>query len=109
MLKDPITVLVHTTVGGPNGKLLPNQVYELDDSPYVRLLIKSETVSLIDPPSLDPDFLERAGYELCEGYTYNTEEVGIEVQKQSKRIVKIPKKENLNEISYEEGNSELSI
>lgn len=69
MLKDPITIFVHSTVGGPNGKLLPDRVYELDDSPYVRLLIKSGTVSLIDPPSLDPDFLERAGYELCEGYS----------------------------------------
>lgn len=73
MLKHPITVIVHTTVGGPDGnKLIPGQVYELDDSEYVRLLIKSATVSLVDPPSLDPEFLEKNGYELCEGYSYDS-------------------------------------
>lgn len=115
MLKDPITILVHTTVGGPNGyKLIPNEVYEFEDSPYVRLLIKSGTVSLIDPPSLEPDYLEKAGYELREGYSYHEQEepeIPVEEKgatKQSKKIVKVPK-ENSNEISYEDGNAELPI
>lgn len=74
MLKEPITVIAHTTVGGPDGeKLLAGKVYELQDSPYVRVLIQSKTVSLVDPPSLDPKFLEKAGYELCEGYSYDEE------------------------------------
>lgn len=61
MLK--ITLLVQAAVGGPNGKLKPGQIVVLDDSEYVRVLLKSGTVSLIDPPSLDPDFLKEAGYE----------------------------------------------
>lgn len=71
MLKQKITVLCHSNVGGPNGRLFANHVYELDDCEYVRTLIKSENVSLIDPPSLDPAYLEGAGYELCDGYVYS--------------------------------------
>lgn len=71
MLTQLITILCHSNVGGPNGKLFTNNIYELEDSEYVRTLIKSGTVSLIDPPSLDPVFLERAGYPLCEGYSYS--------------------------------------
>jgi hypothetical protein len=71
MLTQLITVLCHSNVGGPNGKLFANNLYELQDSEYVRTLIKSGTVSLVDPPSLDPVFLERAGYPLCEGYSYS--------------------------------------
>lgn len=71
MLTQLITVLCHSNVGGPNGKLFANNLYELQDSEYVRTLIKSGTVSLVDPPSLDPGFLEQAGYPLCEGYSYS--------------------------------------
>lgn len=70
MLKTPITVVCHANVAGPNGRLFANNVYVLDDSEYVRTLIKSENVSLVDPPSLDATYLERAGFELCDGYTY---------------------------------------
>jgi len=84
MLKENITVLVQTTVAGPKGhKLRPGKVVELEDSPYTRLLIKSGTVSLIDPPSLDPEFLEKAGYELKEGHSYPeklVEEVEIPIE-----------------------------
>lgn len=75
MLKQKITVLCHANVAGPNGKLFANHIYELDDSEYVRTLIKSENVSLIDPPSLDPAYLESLGYELCEGYVYSAGQV----------------------------------
>lgn len=75
MLKHPITVLVHSTVGSPNGKLYPNKVYELEDSDYVRSLIKGGIVSLIDPPSLDPAYLGKYNYELCEGYVYSEGEI----------------------------------
>jgi hypothetical protein len=69
MLKDPITILVQSTVSGPSGiKLKHGEVAVLEDSPYVRILVKSGAVSLIDPPSLDPDFLREGGYELREGY-----------------------------------------
>jgi len=71
MLTQKITVVCHSNVGGPNGKLFANHIYELDDSEYVRTLIKSGNVSLVDPPSLDPVFLEKAGYELSEGYVYS--------------------------------------
>lgn len=71
MLRQLITVLCHSNVGGPTGKLFVNNLYELEDSEYVRTLIKSGTVSLVDPPSLDPVFLERAGYPLCDGYVYS--------------------------------------
>lgn len=73
MLKQPITILVHTSVGGPDGsKLFPNHVYEVEDGEYTRVLIKSGLVSLIDPPSLDPKYLEENNYELCEGYSYDS-------------------------------------
>lgn len=71
MITQKITVVCHSNVGGPNGKLFANHIYELDDSDYVRTLIKSGNVSLVDPPSLDPVFLEKAGYELAEGYVYS--------------------------------------
>lgn len=71
MLKEPVTVLVQAVVAGPNGlKLKPGQIVTLDDSHYVRILVKSGAVSLIDPPSLDPEYLEKAGYELKEGHSY---------------------------------------
>lgn len=71
MLKDPITVLVQSNISGPGGiKLKPGKIHILEDSPYVRILVKSGSVSLIDPPSLDLEFLEAAGYELRDGYAY---------------------------------------
>lgn len=91
MLKQMITVICNTNVGGPDGlKLIAGKVYELDDDPYVRILILSETVSLIDPPSLDPEFLEMHGYELCDGYSYpekTVESVEEPVIKASKKKV----------------------
>lgn len=76
MLKQRITVFVQAMVAGPGGlKLKPGKVHELEDSPYVRILVKSGTVSLVDPPSLDLEFLEKAGYELRDGYTYPVQAV----------------------------------
>lgn len=75
LLKQPITVLVQATVAGPKGhKLRTGQIVELEDSPYTRILIKSGTVALVDPPSLDPEFLEKEGYELKVGYSYPVKE-----------------------------------
>jgi len=83
MLQGKITVLVQYQVNGPGGiKLLVGKVHEFDDSPYVRLLIKSGTVTLIDPPSLDSEFLEKAGYE-----TVKNEEKPIESY-----LTRVPKK-----------------
>lgn len=95
MLKDPVTVLVQSMVVGPNGaRLKPGQVVTLDDSPYVRILVKSGTVSLIDPPSFDMDFLEKAGYELRDGYSYPTkeepEDKGLLKRKPKTRVVGDP-------------------
>lgn len=60
MMGDKITVLVSAQVMGPMGlRLKPGTVVELDDVPYTRLLVKSGQVFLIDPPSLDPEFLEK--------------------------------------------------
>lgn len=57
-----ITVQVLAKVQGPNGiRLSPGKIVTLEDSPYVRVLLKSGNVLLVDPPSLDPDFLHKAG------------------------------------------------
>lgn len=95
MLKQKITVLAQAMVGGPGGiKIKPGKVYELEDSPYVRILVKSGTVTLIDPPTLDPEFLEKAGYELRDGYSYPVKPA-IE-----KLVIKEPEKlaENSSEV-----------
>lgn len=58
-----ITVEVLARVQGPGGiKLIPGKVVALEDSPYVRLLVKSGNVLLVDPPSLDPEFLKGIGF-----------------------------------------------
>lgn len=86
MLKQLITVMVQSMVSGPDGnKLRPGQVVELEDSEYVRILVKSGTVTLIDPPSLDSEYLEKAGYELRDGYVPEV------------FLVRKPKKEKPNE------------
>lgn len=86
-LKDPITVLVQATISGPGGvKLRPGKVHTLDDSSYVRILIKSGNVALIDPPSLDPEYLEAAGYELRDGYSYSDLKK-VEKKPEQKKIV----------------------
>lgn len=95
MLKQPITVQVNTTVAGPHGyKIRAGKVVELEDSSYTRLLVDSGTVSLIDPASLDPEFLERAGYELRDGYSYQEKEISEDVVKKipDAYLTKIPKK-----------------
>lgn len=97
MLKELITVLVQSTVGGPDGvKLRPGQVVSLEDSPYVRVLVQSGTVELIDPPSLDLEFLEKAGYELREGFSYAAEKES-ENNPLEGFLTKKPKKEISNE------------
>jgi hypothetical protein len=71
MLKDPITVLAHAVVRGPDGrKTRAGKFYTYEDGPYLRILLKSDSVTLVDPPSLDPEYLEKAGYQLREGYSY---------------------------------------
>lgn len=76
MPEDKITVLVSARVMGPMGaKLQPGTVVELDDGPYTRILIKSGDVLLIDPPSLDPEFLEK----LRSDVTGQSEQVGVGV------------------------------
>lgn len=94
MLKQRITVLAQAQVNGPSGKLQFGKVYELDDSPYIRILVKSGTVTLIDPPSLDPAFLELGGYELRDGYTYlGTKETEKKAEAPSDSfLTKVPKK-----------------
>lgn len=89
MLRDPITVLVQSTVAGPNGKLKVGEIVKLADSEYVRILVNSGTVSLIDPPSLDPVFLERAGYVLREGYKEQEPEVFLVRKPKKKEEVKM--------------------
>lgn len=57
-----VTVLVHARVQGPSGlRMSVGQLVTLEDSPYVRLLIQSGNVELVDPPSLDPEFLRASG------------------------------------------------
>lgn len=92
MLKQKVKVLAQAQVIGPGGiKLQVGKVYDLEDSSYVRILVKSGTVSLIDPPSLDPDFLERGGYQLREGFSHPPKSV----------IEKLVKKESEKEIEKE--------
>lgn len=96
MLKDPITILVMSMVTGPDGKKLkPGKIYEYEDSARLRILVKSGTVSLIDPPSLDPEFLEKAGYELQEGYEYP-------IKEPEKKTQAAPKKKVSEEITSNE-------
>lgn len=53
-MSEKITILVTSSVLGPRGqKLVVGRIHEFDDEPYVRILIKSGAVELIDPPSLD--------------------------------------------------------
>lgn len=53
MANEKITVMATAAVLGPGGaKLAVGKVYVFDDSPYVRILIKSGDVELVDPPSL---------------------------------------------------------
>lgn len=71
-----VTVLSQTNVLGPNGlKLRAGQVVALEDSPYVRILIKSGSVALVDPPSLDDEYLVAIG--LKEAAPVAKEEVAI--------------------------------
>lgn len=73
-----ITVLSQTNVLGPNGiKLKAGQVVALEDSPYVRILIKSGSVALVDPPSLDDEYLVAIG--LKEAAPVAKEEVAVVV------------------------------
>lgn len=49
-----ITFKVHAKMKGPVGySLKPGHIYYFEDSPYIRILLKSSSVELIDPPSLD--------------------------------------------------------
>lgn len=116
LLKDPITVHVQAQVAGPGGiKLVPGKVHTLEDSPYVRVLIKSGSVTLIDPPSLDLFYLERAGYELREGFSYPepleeepvVEEAEKSVEEKAEKpveafLTRVPKK--TSQVSEEEKN-----
>lgn len=71
MYTDKVTLQIHGKVKGPGGiNLRAGQIAVLDDSPYVRVLIKSGSVSLIDPPSLDAEYLHSAGL-LRKGEVYN--------------------------------------
>lgn len=117
MLKEPITVHVQAQVAGPGGiKLVAGKVHTLEDSPYVRVLIKSGSVTLIDPPSLDLYYLKRAGYELRDGYFYpDFEEVEEEVKKPVEEktdkpveafLTKFPKKLKVSEEIPEEASDE---
>jgi hypothetical protein len=83
-----ITVLVRSTVGGPDGvKLRPGQVVTLEDSDYVRILLKSDTVELIDPPSLDNEFLAKAGYLKGETASRKAKKVSKENLEDSKESI----------------------
>lgn len=53
-MSNKITILATSGVQGPNGfKLVVGKHYEFDDSKYVRILVESGAVELVDPPSFD--------------------------------------------------------
>lgn len=88
MLDSPITVLAQSVVAVGRKKLKAGQYYTFDDSPYLRILIKSGLVALVDPPSLDPEFLEKAGYPLRKGYSYSGEDLTTLKPKKPEKISK---------------------
>lgn len=92
MLKQKLTILARSVARVGQTKLVPNKIYDFEDSAYLRILIKSGRVTLIDPPSLDPEYLEKAGYELQEGYSYpEPKEPAKEEPKVEKKTAQIPK------------------
>ena len=106
MLKDKVTVLAQSTVRGPDGKKTQaGKFYKYDDSPYLRILVKSGSVTLVDPPSLDDEYLERAGYVLQEGYTYSEKKVPEEAPKDKTSKKKEPEEKDSNEVDSAEDTS----
>lgn len=54
MAAEIITMKVNATVKGPRGERLHRGSFvSFPDSPYVRIMLKSGKVELVDPPSLD--------------------------------------------------------
>lgn len=110
MALETITVMVHSAIVGPSGtKLKAGKITTLEDSSYVRLLIKSGRVTLIDPPSLEEEYLIRAGIidkpeEIAEEPV--VEKAPIET-KDHGFLTKLPKKES--KVSAEPAVEKVSV